>query len=224
MQIPFVFLVLWPPLLFLFPCKLVLLSSLLINYARFTSHYTIVLHSWPILFPLKLPTIYPHLSINSRLCEVCPYLAFGVSMSFPPLPWFFSFSLCYSGSKNYGRSALGSGFFTLSIRYSTFPSNYLESTASARMTSVPAADWRKDPRVSSVRIDNGSGRYWKGWSDSRLDEGEHQCTSSPLLARVMMAATWPDGTVWALVHISRFVFLHHRHNPSSISNNNIIIS
>jgi hypothetical protein len=43
----------------------------------------------PSLFPLTLPTIYPHLSINSRLCEVCPYLSFGVSMSSPPLPWFF---------------------------------------------------------------------------------------------------------------------------------------
>ena len=112
MQTPFVFSVLF----FSFPCKLVLLSSLLVSFigslsrvlffppsvimrsfliscllyrlTTLASHYTIVLHSWHILFPLKLPKTYPHLSINSWICEVCPYLAFGVFMSFLPLPWF----------------------------------------------------------------------------------------------------------------------------------------
>ena len=62
--------------------------SVQIIYARFISHHRSVLMTH--LYSLSnCQRYYPHLSINSRLCQVCLYLAFGVSMSFPPLPWIF---------------------------------------------------------------------------------------------------------------------------------------
>ena len=146
--------------------------------STFATHHIIVLYSWPILLPLKLPSTYPHLSINSRLCGICPIFSVRRFYVMSAAVVVFRSAALNSGSKYCGRSALGPDFFTSSIRSSTFPSNstwnQLYSLAFKHMnfmTFVPAAGWQKDPWASFLSgLTNGIGHYWKCWSDRWMKE------------------------------------------------------
>jgi len=163
-----------------FPSRLVLLSSLLIISLASHHHRSVLMTH---LYSLSNCQRY------TPICQLTPAFAnfaliFSVRRFYDISAAAMDFrSACPTlGQRTAGGPLLDqvSSHYTFAIQLAiTFPSNYLESTASAChehmnfMTFVPAAGWWQETPLSSLTM----GLDVIGRDDR--DEGEHQCTSGP---------------------------------------------
>lgn len=140
------------------------------------------------LYLLKLPTIYPHLSINSRLCEV--YLIFIVRRFYVVSAAAMAFSYsCH----------------TLGQRTAHYPfTTQLAITFPQQLLGINCIRMPRPYDFYDIR--SGGHRLLSG---REVDEGEHQCKSRTRSSRF--------GLLFC-VHISRTVFLLSCHRATTFLN------